>query len=70
MSCESSLPVGVGGHYAAAMLGPILIVVFLIVLIPVGFLMSTTLAAGVFGFLLKDDADKRHAGSELVETNR
>lgn len=52
------------------MLGPILIVVFLLVLIPVGFLMSTTLAAGVLGFLLKDDADKRHAGSELIETNR
>jgi hypothetical protein len=52
------------------MLGPILIVVFLLVLIPVGFLMSTSLAAGVLGFLLKDDADKRNAGSELIETNR
>lgn len=58
------------GHYAAAMLGPIIIVVFLVVLIPVGFLMSTSLAAGVLGFLLKDDADKRHAGSELIETNK
>ncbi len=38
--------------------------------IPIGFLMSTTLAAGTIGFLLKDDADKRNAGSELIETNR
>ncbi len=51
------------------MLGPIIIAVFLVVLIPVGFLMSTSLAAGVLGFLLKDDADKRHEGSELIDCN-
>lgn len=56
-------------HYAGGMLGPIIILAFLLVIIPVGFLMSTTLAAALIGFLLKDDADKRHAGSELVETN-
>ncbi len=48
------------------MLGPILIVVAILVVIPVGFLMSTSLVAGLLGFLLSDDADKRHAGSELV----
>ena len=52
------------------MLGPILIVVILVVVIPVGFLMSTTVAAGLIGFLLTDDAEKRHAGSELIEANR
>ena len=51
------------------MLGPILIVVALVVVIPVGFLMSTTVAAGVLGFMLKDDADRRNAGSELIATN-
>ena len=51
------------------MLGPIIIIAVLLVIIPVGFLMSTSVAAGVLGFLLKDDAEKRHAGSELVDTN-
>ncbi|MEM9562441.1 MAG: hypothetical protein AAGA93_07500 [Actinomycetota bacterium] len=51
------------------MLGVILIVLALLVVIPVGFLMSTSVAAAVLGFLLKDDADRRHDGSELLETN-
>ncbi|MGH1491280.1 MAG: hypothetical protein ACRBK7_18095 [Acidimicrobiales bacterium] len=51
------------------MLGPIIIVVLLVVAIPVGFLMSTSLAAGVIGFLLKDGSEKNNADSELLETN-
>ena len=51
------------------MLGPIIIAVIVLVAIPVGFLMSTTLAAGVIGFLLKDNAEKTNADSELLETN-
>lgn len=53
----------------SGMLGPIIIAVLLVVVIPVGFLMSTSVAAGVLGFLLKDDADRRNQGSPLVETN-
>ncbi len=53
----------------AAMIGVILIVLALLVVIPVGFLMSTSVAAAVLGFLLKDDADRRHADSELLDTN-
>ena len=56
-----------GSSILAAMLGPIIIAVVIVVLIPVGFLMSTTLAAGVIGFLLNDDADRRHRDSELVD---
>ena len=51
------------------MLGPIIIVVLLVLAIPVGFLMSTAVAAGTLGFLLKDGAEKAAAGSELVDTN-
>ena len=47
-----------------------IIAVVVVVLIPVGFLMSTSIAAGVLGFLLKSDAEERHADSELLETNR
>lgn len=51
------------------MLGPIIIVVVLLVAIPVGFLMSTAVAAGTVGFLLKDNSDKINADSELLDTN-
>lgn len=51
------------------MLGPVIIVVLLVVVIPVGFLMSTSLAAGVIGFLVKDGSEKANAGSELIDTN-
>jgi hypothetical protein len=51
------------------MLGPVLIVLILVVVIPVGFLMSTSVAAGVIGLLLKDNAEKASAGSELIDTN-
>ncbi len=51
------------------MLGPFLIVLFLLVLIPVGFLMSTSVAAAVMGYLLKDNAERVNADSELLDTN-
>lgn len=51
------------------MLAVLIIIVVLVVAIPVGFLMSTTVAAGVLGFLLKNDAEKRNADSPLVDTN-
>jgi hypothetical protein len=50
-------------------LGPIIIVVVLVLVIPVGFLMSTAVAAGVIGFLLKDNAETADVEGELVETN-
>ena len=52
------------------MIEAVIIAVVVVVLIPVGFLMSTSIAAGVLGFLLKSDAEERHADSELLETNR
>lgn len=47
----------------------IIFVIILVVVIPVGFLMSTTIAAGALGALLKSDAERRHPDSELLETN-
>ncbi|MEM8922815.1 MAG: hypothetical protein AAGD35_04875 [Actinomycetota bacterium] len=41
----------------------------LIVVIPVGFLMSTSIAAAVMGELLRHDAEKRNDDSELLDTN-
>lgn len=51
------------------MIGAIIITVVLLVLIPVGFLMSMVVPAGLFGFLLKSKAEKDYAGSELIDTN-
>jgi hypothetical protein len=51
------------------MLGPLIIVLFLVILIPVGFLMSTSIAAAVMGFLLEDNAEKANPDSELLSTN-
>lgn len=54
-----------GGVIEAAIIS-----IVVVVLIPVGFLMSTSIAAALLGFLLKNDAEARHADSELLETNR
>ena len=43
--------------------------VILVIVIPVGFLISTALAAALFGELLRTDAEGRNADSELLETN-
>lgn len=51
------------------MLGAIGIVVFLLVF-PVALLMGGALAAGLVGQALKDDAEQRYPGSELIDLNR
>ena len=51
------------------MLAVIVFVVILVVAIPVGFLMSTSLVAAILGSLLRTDAECRHGDSELIETN-
>ena len=51
------------------MIAAIIFAVIVVIVIPVGFLMSTGIAAAALGALLKTDADRRHADSELLETN-
>lgn len=51
------------------MTGAIIIVIALVIAIPVGFLMSTSVVAGALGELLRTDAERRHADSELLEHN-
>ena len=51
------------------MIGAIIIAVVLVVVIPVGFLMTMALPAGVLGFLLKSRAEAIHPDSELIDTN-
>lgn len=52
------------------MITAIILAFAIVIAIPVGFLMSTTAAAGVIGFLLKDNAETVHADSELLDCNK
>lgn len=67
---------GVGGRgrrirgRLTAVFGAIILVVVLVFVLPVSFLMSGGLASALIGYFLKDDAEQRHAGSELIELNR
>ena len=51
------------------MLVGIIFAIILVVVIPVGFLMSTSLAAGVMGALLRQNAERQNEDSELIATN-
>lgn len=51
------------------MLGVVAIVVVLCVVIPVGVLMSGGVTAAILGFFLKDNAEKTHEDSELIDLN-
>lgn len=51
------------------MVAAIIFAVIVVVAIPVGFLMSTSLVAALLGSLLRTDAERRHADSELLDTN-
>lgn len=52
------------------MIGAIAIVVFLLILFPVGLLMSGAGLSAVLGFFLQKDGEERHEGSELIDLNR
>jgi hypothetical protein len=51
-------------------IGPILVIIAIVVFIPVSVMMSGAAVSGVMGWLLKDDAEDRYEGSELIDLNR
>jgi hypothetical protein len=51
------------------MIGVAIIVFVLVVLIPVSVLMSGSLGAAAIGYFLRNEADVRNEGSELVDLN-
>lgn len=53
----------------APMFGAIAIIVVLVVILPVGVLMSGAVASAILGGTVKAEADKNHEGSELLKTN-
>jgi hypothetical protein len=52
------------------MLGGILIVLVVVVAIPVAVMMTGPLVAAALGWSLKEDAEVRNEGSELIALNR
>ncbi len=50
-------------------IGALVIAVVIVFALPIAFLMSGTLGAVAMGYLLNENADATHAGSELLETN-
>jgi hypothetical protein len=53
----------------AGVLGAAIILFVLLVFIPVSVLMSGSVGAMIIGFFLRDNADKAHEGSELIDLN-
>ena len=49
--------------------GPIIIVVVLVLALPVATLIGGLFGAAGLGWLVKEDVDEQHEGSELLETN-
>jgi len=50
-------------------MGPLILIVVLLILIPVGFLMSLSIVAAIMGYLLKETAELKDIDSELIDVN-
>lgn len=51
------------------MLGAIILAVIIVFVLPSVVLISGGIASAVLGFFLKDEAEQRHEGSELLDLN-
>ena len=51
------------------MIGAILVVVAVVLVLPPMFLLAGLVFSGLLGWLLVDEAEATHAGSELIELN-
>jgi hypothetical protein len=50
-------------------IGALVIAVIIVFFLPIAFLMSGTLGAVTMGWMLKEEAEATHPGSELIDTN-
>lgn len=50
-------------------MGPVLLILFMVALFPVGLFLTGAAIAGAWSHLFSADADKRHQGSELITLN-
>jgi hypothetical protein len=52
-----------------AVLGAIIVAAIIVIVLPMTFLATGGVAAALLGWVLKENADATHEGSELLETN-
>ena len=57
------------GNICVVIIGALVIAVVIVFALPIAFLMSGTLGVMTMGYLLKENAETLHPGSELIETN-
>jgi hypothetical protein len=50
-------------------IGALVIAVVIVFALPIAFLLSGTMGAVTVGYLLKENAEATHPGSELIDTN-
>ena len=51
------------------MIGALILAFVIVVVIPVGFLMTMAVVSAILGFALKTNAEAEHAESELIDCN-
>ena len=62
---------GVRGEQSwEAMIGQLIIVFVVVVFLPMMLMLSGSVVAVLLGWLLKDNGEKTHEGSELIDLNR
>ena len=49
--------------------GPIILAVIIVVVLPVAFLLTGAIIAGIFSWALPETVDASHEGSELIDLN-
>ena len=50
-------------------LGPIILAVIIVLVLPVAFMLTGGAIAGLYSYLLTEHGEETHEGSELVELN-
>jgi hypothetical protein len=50
--------------------GAVIVAVIIVIVLPVTLMVLGTVVAGLLGWSLKDDAEDRYAGSELIDLNK
>jgi hypothetical protein len=53
----------------AVVLGALILAVIIVIVLPVLFLLTGAVPTVILGWLLKEQAEANHEGSELLETN-
>jgi hypothetical protein len=51
-------------------MGPVLLILFMVAVFPIGLFLSGALVSGLHGWWYTDQAEKIHAGTEMLEASK